>query len=279
MTLRVNRTEISEERIREEMQYHPASSSLEARRLACEALAVRCLLLEEADRVGITAADRIGDASGKLIEAPEEARIRVLMENQVSVPAPTEEQCRAYYQENGHRFRSPDLLRASHILFGADLKNECAMARAKARAEEALLRLAEAPELFPSLARELSDCSSGQHGGDLGQVTRGSTIPELETFLFALEPGQICPVPIRTRYGYHIARLDHRLDGRQLPFEAVRSRIAAYLQERSWREAVRDYIAGLIAKADIKDQPPLDIPDRGRNGIGCGCASSTGAGL
>ena len=277
MPLRVDHHEIGEERVREEMQYHPASSPEEARRLACDALAVRWLLLDEADRLGIREPEPISDMTGKLVEAPEEARIRALIESQITVSPPADDDCHAYYRENGSRFRSPDLLQASHILFAADPKSEPAMAKAKLRAEAALASLQKEPSRFPELARELSDCSSGENGGDLGQVTRGSTIPELETFLFALEPGQICPVPVKTRYGYHIARLNERLDGRQLPFEALKPRIAAYLQERSWREAVRTYIARLISRAHIEDMPPQADASHGKCGNGCGCASATGA--
>ena len=102
------------------------------------------------------------------------------------------------------------------------------------------------------MARELSACPSGKQGGNLGQITRGSTVPEVETFLLQLEPGQLCPVPIRSRYGYHVLRLERRVDGRQLPFEAVHKNIAAYLDERVWRQAIRQYIRILAASADIR---------------------------
>src|SRR3546814_16061417 len=102
------------------------------------------------------------------------------------------------------------------------------------------------------MARELSDCTSGKDGGNLGQITRGSAVPEFETFLFNLEEGQICPLPIKSRFGYHIARLDRRVEGRQLPFELVRDRIAGYLAEQVWRRAVGQYVALLIGTADLR---------------------------
>src|SRR3546814_255930 len=98
----------------------------------------------------------------------------------------------------------------------------------------------------------LSDCSSGKEGGNLGQITRGSAVPEFETFLFNLEVGQICPLPIKSRFGFHIARLDHRIEGRQLPFEVVKDRIAAYMAEQVWRRAIGQYVALLIGQAEIR---------------------------
>jgi peptidyl-prolyl cis-trans isomerase C len=277
MPLIVDGTEIGEERIREEMQYHPAPSPAAAREAAEMALLVRAVLLADARRRGIAADPPRANAHGMLVEAPEEAMIRSLVEREVADREPTEADCRAYHQANPGKFRSPDLLQAAHILFAARPDDKAAMAAAKEKAEAALARLEQKPELFGELARELSDCTSRQSGGDLGQVTRGSTVPEFETFLFALEPGQICPVPIRTRYGFHIARLDRRLDGRPLPFEAAHARISRYLRERYWQESVKAFIARLMATARV-ERTEADARQSAAStscGSGCGCANTT----
>jgi parvulin-like peptidyl-prolyl isomerase len=96
----------------------------------------------------------------------------------------------------------------------------------QAAAVRALAQALEQPQRFAELAQQLCACPSAAQGGNLGQISRGQTVPELETFLFNLEPGQICPVPVKTRLGYHVVRLDRRIEGRQLPFGAVRERIA-----------------------------------------------------
>ncbi|HEX4892583.1 MAG TPA: peptidylprolyl isomerase [Hyphomicrobiaceae bacterium] len=274
MALTIDGIDIGEERIREEMQYHPAPSPQAAREAAENALIVRTVLLTQARRMGITACEPLRDRSS--IEAPEELLIRSLIEREVPARESDEADCRAYYEAHPSKFRSPDLLQAAHILFAVKSDDKAAVAAAKEKAEVALARLNDNPEQFGDLARELSDCTSRQNGGDLGQVTRGSTVPEFETFLFALEPGQICPVPIRTRYGWHIARLEHRLDGRQLPFEAVRERIARYLSERSWQEAVRAYIGGLVAVARIErstEREAVATSPKASCGSGCGCVN------
>jgi peptidyl-prolyl cis-trans isomerase C len=274
MALSVDGLRIGEERIREEMQYHPASSPQAARRSAEDALVVRTLLLAEASRRGLAAAEPLCDPAASLVEAPEEAMIRALVERAVVAREPTEAECRDLYESSPASFRSPDLLQAAHILFAARPDDSAAMAEARAKAEATLARLKEDPDEFAALARELSDCSSRANGGDLGQITRGSTVPEFETFLFALEPGQICPLPIKTRYGIHIARLDRRLEGRQLPYAAVRKRIALYLRERLWQEAVREYIGTLMAAARIERSEPGEVSGGGSCGSGCGCGKT-----
>jgi peptidyl-prolyl cis-trans isomerase C len=110
------------------------------------------------------------------------------------------------------------------------------------------------------LAREHSDCPSKDNGGHLGQVTRGSTIPEFETFLFSLDEGEICSQPIESRYGYHVARLLRREPGRDLPYETVRDRIDEYLRAAAWQTAVRHYLEVLIAGADVSG---IDVPAPG----------------
>ena len=70
--------------------------------------------------------------------------------------------------------------------------------------------------------------------------------------MVALAPGELCAAPVATRYGFHIIRLDRKHDGKLLPFEAVASRIADYLNESVRRRADAQYIARLISAAKIE---------------------------
>jgi len=72
-----------------------------------------------------------------------------------------------------------------------------------------------------------------------------------------MQPGEICPSLVRTRYGVHVLRLDRKIEGQTLPFEAVQGRIAAYLEESSWRRAVAQYISLLAGQARIEG---FDLP-------------------
>lgn len=250
----VNDTTIPTAAIAHEAQNHQAESPGAAWQQAARALVIRELLLQRARLLDIAAEPRNRDGAR---ETDEEATIRVLLEREVHTPKADDAACRRYYDSHRARFRTQDLFEPAHILFKARRDDRAAYARAVDQAYAVLRDLAEHPDRFDSLARSLSDCPSAKDSGRLGQVARGETTQEFETFLVAMEPGQICPTPVRTRYGVHVLRLERKLPGEPLPFEIVRDRIAAYLEASTWRRAVAQYIALLAGQARIAG---FDLP-------------------
>jgi peptidyl-prolyl cis-trans isomerase C len=248
-TVSINGIVIPRDAIARETQHHPAPSPAIAWGAAARALAVRELLLQEARRLGIAAA-AMSDSAGRR-ETADEALIRTLVEHEVKTPEPDEETCRSYYARNRRRFRSPAIHEAAHILFAARQDDAEAFAQAKRDAEAALAELREHPARFADLARIHSACPSAAQGGNLGQITTGQTTSEFERALSALLPGHICAVPVVTRYGVHIIRLDRRIEGRDLPFDVVAERIAGHLRDSVMRRASAQYIARLVSRARI----------------------------
>ncbi|MGD9868081.1 MAG: peptidylprolyl isomerase [Hyphomicrobiales bacterium] len=249
-TVSVNGVRIPERLIAEEAQNHPAESGDAAREEAACALAIRELLLQEARRIGIEP-QPLADGEGRR-ETDEEAAIRELLERELRVPSADESSCRRYYDNNPQRFRGQDLFEAAHILIACSPADKAEYARAVEEAETIIAELTEFPEAFARMAQARSACPSGKSGGNLGQIGRGQTVTEFETFLVALEPGQLCPVPVKTRYGVHVLRLDRKIEGKTLPFEMVREHIAAWLHESSWRRAATQYVSILAGRADIQ---------------------------
>lgn len=246
----VNGVAIDAQAVAAEAQNHPAASPDTAVAEATRALVIRELLLQQARREGIRPEPQI-DEKGRR-ETDDDAMIRQLLDVQIATPEADSETCRRYYENNRHRFRSPALFEPSHILLAASPGDADAYAAAIAEAARLIAELQHRPEAFEALARDRSDCSSGTSGGRLGQMTLRDVVPEFATFLDNLEEGQLCPVPVKTRYGAHVLRLDRRVDGRELPFDAVTDRIADYLHEASWRRAVAQYIRLLAGQAAIE---------------------------
>jgi peptidyl-prolyl cis-trans isomerase C len=236
--------------IAEEAQHHPARTPAAAFQAAARALIIRKLLLEEARRRGVTESPEIV-AEGKR-ETPEEAIIRQLLEQSVPLHDISEADCQAYYDGHPDRFRSPDLLEASHILFAADPRDQESAARAQSAAQTALAALSLRSDAFERLAREQSACPSKTAGGRLGQLDPGDVVPEFEAALAALEPGNFTTAPVRSRFGFHIIRLDARIAGKTLPFSYVRDTIAGFLEERQWRRDAAKFITHLVEAAQIE---------------------------
>ena len=242
----VNGHEIAESAVAAEMQYHPAKNREAAWQAAATALVVRQLLLQEAARLGLVA-----DGEGTEGESGEEQLIQALLAHEISLPDLDEESCRRYWCANAAKFRSPDLYEAAHILFAAAPDDAAARAVAKEAAIATLALLQKNPADVARLARERSACPSGASGGLLGQQSRGDLVAELETFVMALEEGQICPVPVETRYGFHVLRLDRRVAGRDLPYDQAKPAVERLLASSSWQRAVSQYLRILAGRAEI----------------------------
>lgn len=248
-TVTVDGTIIPREVIVAELQYFPSDTPAEAWQAAAGALVVRELLLREALRMIGTAAQQ-ADEDGRM-ETEEDALVRALIETQVVTPTADEETARRFFDRNPERFVTPPLFEADHILVAARREDTIEFARAREAIVALAAVLAAAPGRFEALAREASQCPSGKLGGSLGQIGLGDTTPEFEAALVELEQGEIS-APVETRYGVHLIRLRRRIEGRGLPFEAVRERICRYLDESVRRRATAQYVALLVGRADIR---------------------------
>jgi peptidyl-prolyl cis-trans isomerase C len=246
--IKVNGIEVPRAEISREAQYYPAQKPIEAWHSAAKALVIRHLLLAEAGRLAVVGTPKTQEGR---TETEDEALIRELFEQEVATPEPDEAACLRYYENNRRRFRSATIYEAAHILVAADKRNAEGYAAAKAKAERIAMELRTFPEKFDMLAALHSDCPSAEQHGNLGQLTAGQTTPEFEAALVALAPGTISGV-VESRYGLHIVRLDRKIEGRQVPFDAVRERIADYLRESVERRAAAQYIARLISGAKIE---------------------------
>ena len=245
----VNGVAVTAADIARETQHHRSSDPDEAWALAARALAIRELLRQEADRLGIEA-QPIEDEEGRR-ETPQEARDRALIEREVVVPQADAAACQRYYEQNHRRFRTPDLYEVAHILLPAAPEDAAARQAARDAAEILITELRDHPAGFAAAAARHSACPSSAQGGNLGQIGPGQTVAEFEKALRTMQAGAVHPQPVETRYGLHIVRLERRIDGRELPYEVVRQRIADYLDEAVHRQALRQYVTVLAGRAVV----------------------------
>lgn len=245
--VRVNGVEIAPEAIAKEIQHHPAGAPEAAWTAAARALVVRELLLQEARRRSLDGEPRT-DAAGSS-ETVEDARIRALLEDLVVAEAPSEADCRRFYEARRERFRTPELFEAAHILIEPE-RGDWAAAEAEARA--LAFAVGDDARAFAAAARERSACPSARQDGALGQVRRGELEAPVQRALEALAEGTTARTPVRSKHGWHVVRLHRRIGGGEAPFEAVRPAIADMLEARSWSTAAAAAVAKLAAGAVVE---------------------------
>jgi parvulin-like peptidyl-prolyl isomerase len=233
-------------------------------RSVLDQLIERTLILQEARRTGRLASDAaVEDRLRQIAQAfpsPEEfdralqqqgvsraeLRDRVRFEltvrrilDDLRVPAPTDQEARAYFQAHREAFDEPERVRVRHVLL-----------RTEAEARVALARL-RAGESFAQVAKELSqDPGTRDRGGEVGLVAPGQTVPEFEQIAFRLKPGELSE-PVRTSFGYHIVQVTEKLPAKKATWEGVRQQVLELLRENKRREAFEAWVKELRGRAKI----------------------------
>lgn len=89
--------------------------------------------------------------------------------------------------------------RARHILVST--QEQC----------EDLKKQIEAGADFAEMAKQHSQCPSGQRGGDLGEFSPGQMVKEFDTVVFGDEIGKTHG-PVQTQFGFHLIDIVSRSD-------------------------------------------------------------------
>jgi len=127
-------------------------------------------------------------------------------------------------------------------------------------------RLAKGDD-FAVLAKQYSaDTGSAQQGGDVGETSGDSFVPEFEAALQKLSVGQVSE-PVKTKFGYHIIKLLDQKQPRNETLEASRTRIEADIRKQQAAElyadkldVMRDASQGGAALADVVAKLALITP-------------------
>jgi parvulin-like peptidyl-prolyl isomerase len=119
-------------------------------------------------------------------------------------PRPTEEEIKAYYEENSDKYTHPE--RASlNVVMLEKKPGRYDWERAHNQAKEIYDSL-QAGADFGALAYDMSqDPGSARDSGSLGWFDRGRMVEEFDRIAFALEEGEISE-PVRTQFGWHIIK-------------------------------------------------------------------------
>lgn len=182
--------------------------------------------------------------------APEQVTIEYVEVNAATMPATAaavdEATLRERFGQEKSRFVEPEQRLTSHILVRLDAGADAAAQKAAEAKAQDLLKQAKAGADFAALARQYSDDSSKDAGGDLGWIAKnGQMVKPFEDAVFATAVGQIAG-PIKTDFGWHIIQVRELKAGREMPFEVARPELERMVAEAERERAYSDITGKLV---------------------------------
>ena len=139
--------------------------------------------------------------------------------------------------------------RARHILMKATPTMSAAEVRRKL--EELKGQIDSKAATFEDLARQNSqDNGSATKGGDLGWLYPGDVMPEFETAMAALKPGEVSGV-VETPFGFHLIQVLER-KSEDVTLQKERSRARQVIRERKLGEAFEDWARQVRDRAYVE---------------------------
>lgn len=172
---------------------------------------------------------------------------------------------RDVYTAEKESFQKPERVRAAHILIKTDERSEAA---ALSLANEVLAQLKDGKDFKLLAAKYSEDASAATNLGSLGAFGRGKMVPEFEEAAFALrEPGELAG-PVKSRFGYHIIKLEEYMPAREASFDEVKAEIIAGLKQEIPNSVRQNKVMEVRSSDDIKVNEELlqSVTDQLRQG-------------
>jgi len=163
---------------------------------------------------------------------------------------------RSYYNERLNNYKIEDRARVSHILFKTMGKTDAEIEEIRKKAEDVLKR-AKGGANFGDLARQYSEDTTSDKGGDLDWIVRGQTVPEFERMAFTLPNGTVSDL-VKTQYGFHIIKVVDRQTARTQTLDEIRPQIVAALQQAKAEQQADTVSSQLAEEIRRAGRPPLE---------------------
>lgn len=151
----------------------------------------------------------------------------------------SEEDAKAYYEENKDSFAAGAQVKAKHILVDSeDLASQIA-------------KEIEAGKSFEDAAKEHSTCPSKDRGGDLGFFSKGQMVPEFEKAAFEGELGKVLG-PVKTQFGCHLILVEDKKEAKAASFEEVKDKLSEQLIQEKKQSAYGEKLVELEKKYGVE---------------------------
>ncbi len=174
-----------------------------------------------------------------MINARRDILAQVAMREVLKTVEVSEEEMKAFYDENQSHYEKAPTVNATHILVADE--DKC----------KEILADIENGKLFEQAAQEFSTCPSGQRGGSLGEFGKGQMVPEFEQAAFEAEVGQVVG-PVKTQFGFHLIKVEAKNEGTVSPFEEVKESVRKTLVQQKQNNLYSETIDELKKKYQEK---------------------------
>ena len=113
---------------------------------------------------------------------------------------------------------------------------------------------------FATLARASSKDPSAANGGDLGFLPWSAVVPELAGVAHGLAAGELAPVPMLTRFGWVVLRLEERRPGTRPAFAQVREKLLGVMEQEQAVTVAEEAMKTMVIRTYSLngDEPPGD---------------------
>lgn len=153
-----------------------------------------------------------------------------------------------YYAQNREQFKVNDEVKVRMIVLNAAPGTDRVEIRSRA---EQILLLARQGKSFGELAKQYSEGSQRQQGGDYGWRERSFFRKELADVAFSLKPGQVSPV-IETPEAFYLMQVEEVRLARVRPVGEVRAEIEKLLLGKERTRLQQKYVDRLKKKSFVR---------------------------
>ena len=136
-----------------------------------------------------------------------------------------------YYEQHKGEFLQPERVQVSQILLASEGLASDVLNKLKNASEEEFRKIAKVQSAGPEASK----------GGVMGVFKAGQLPVELEKVIFSLKEGEFSRV-VESTYGYHIFRLDKKLEAHLLTPEEAAPSIRTKLLEQKSKDAVSAHL-------------------------------------
>jgi len=168
-----------------------------------------------------------------------------------------DDKARSYYKDHIDAFKTPEMIRARHILIKTETSaTDEEKKKAKAKAEEVLAKIKKGED-FSKLASEVSnDPGTKDKGGDLDFFPKGTMVPAFEEVAFSLKPGEVSGI-VESEYGYHLIKMEEKKDAHLEPYENIKDKVKDQALQEMRKAAVTEFVDKAMKSARVEVYPGL----------------------